>query len=101
MLRDTTWVKLPNVGSILLTEVEGEPLPKAKCNYCGDLILYKEGQQTTSMNRHNKLCQDYKDLLKGHIQDQGTLSFQPQVHHLLLLVLNVIMRKPTLSLLRW
>uniref|UniRef100_A0ACD5YHT9 Uncharacterized protein n=1 Tax=Avena sativa TaxID=4498 RepID=A0ACD5YHT9_AVESA len=61
-----------------MTPVEGEPLPKAKCNYCGDLFLYKEGGQTTSLNRHNEICQEYKEFLrKGQIQGQGTLSFQP------------------------
>jgi hypothetical protein len=60
-----------------MTPVEGEPLEKAKCNYCGDLLVYKAGGQTSSLNRHNRLCQAYKDFLKGEIQGQGTLSFQP------------------------
>jgi hypothetical protein len=60
-----------------MTEVEGEPLPKAKCNYCGNLFVYRDGGQTSSLKRHTGLCQDYKDYLKGQIQGQGTLSFQP------------------------
>uniref|UniRef100_A0ACD5UPI0 Uncharacterized protein n=1 Tax=Avena sativa TaxID=4498 RepID=A0ACD5UPI0_AVESA len=61
-----------------MTPVEGEPLPKANCNYCGDLVLYNEGGQTSSLNRHNEICQDYQEfLMKGQIQGQGTLSCQP------------------------
>ena len=59
-----------------MTPVAGEASEKAKCNYCGDLLVYKPGGQTLSLNRHNRLCQDFKDFVAGQLKGQSTLSFE-------------------------
>ena len=38
-----------------MTPVAGEASEKAKCNYCGDVLVYKPGGQTSSLNRQDRL----------------------------------------------